>query len=51
MGIKFDKDPLAVERNNYKTKIVNVSIDYDSGGWEILITISYLKIACLVRLV
>ena len=24
MGIKFDKGPLAVEQNNYATKIVNV---------------------------
>ena len=24
MRIKFDKDPLAVEQNNYLTKIVNV---------------------------
>ena len=29
MGIKFDKDPLAVERNNYLTKIINVYIVYD----------------------
>ena len=29
MGIKFDKDPLAVERNNYFSKIVNVYIVYD----------------------
>ena len=29
MGIKFDKDPLAVEQNNYLTKIVNVYIVYD----------------------
>ena len=28
MGIKFDKDPLSVERNNYLTKIVNVYIAY-----------------------
>ena len=28
MGIKFDKDPLAVEQNNYSTKIVNVYIVY-----------------------
>ena len=26
MRIKFDEDPLAVEQNNYLTKIVNVSI-------------------------
>ena len=26
MGIKFDKDPLSLEQNNYLTKIVNVYI-------------------------
>ena len=29
MGIKPDKDPIAVEQNNYLTKIVNVNIAYD----------------------
>ena len=29
IGIKFDKDPLAIEQNNYLTKIVNVYIVYD----------------------
>ena len=29
MGIKFDKDPLGIEQNNYLTKIVNVYIVYD----------------------
>ena len=33
MGIKFDKDPLAVEQNNYLTKIVNVYIVYDLEAW------------------
>ena len=33
MGIKFDKDPLAVEQNNYLTKIVNVYIVYDLAAW------------------
>ena len=28
-GIKFDKDPLAVEQNNYLSKILNVYIFYD----------------------
>ena len=28
-GIKVDKDPLAVEQNNYLTKIVNFYIVYD----------------------
>ena len=29
MGIKSNKDSLAVEQNNYLTKIVNVYIVYD----------------------
>ena len=29
IGIKFDKEPLTVELNNYLTKIVNVYIVYD----------------------
>ena len=33
MGIKFDKDPLAVEQNNYLTKIVNVDFVYDLDPW------------------
>ena len=33
MRIKFDKDPLAVEKNNYLTKIVNVYIVYDLNAW------------------
>ena len=33
IGIKFDKDPLAVEQNNYLTKIVNVYIAYDLDNW------------------
>ena len=31
--IKFDKDPLAVEQNNYLSKIVNVYIVYDLDAW------------------
>ena len=31
--IKFDKDTLAVEQNNYLTKIVNVYIVYDLDAW------------------
>ena len=30
MGIKFDEDHLAVEKNNYLTKIVHV---YDLAAW------------------
>ena len=33
MDIKFDKDPLAVEQNNYLTKIVNVYIVYHLVTW------------------
>ena len=29
MGIKFNKDHLAVEQNNYATKIVNTDIVYE----------------------
>ena len=31
--MKFDKDPLAIEQNNYLTKIVNVYIVYDLDTW------------------
>ena len=34
MVIKFDKDPRAVEQNNYLTKIVNVYIDYNLAAWK-----------------
>ena len=33
IGIKFDKDPLAVKQNNYLTKFVNVYIVYNSDAW------------------
>ena len=32
-GIKFDKDPLIVEQNNYLSKIVNVYIVNDLDAW------------------
>ena len=34
MGIKFDKDPSAVEQNNYLTKIENFYIVYDLDAWQ-----------------
>ena len=34
MGRKFDKEPLAMEQNNYFNKIVNVYIVYDLDSWE-----------------
>ena len=33
MRIKFDKNPLAVEQNNYTTKIAIFYIVYDSDSW------------------
>ena len=34
MGIKFNKDPLAVEQNNYLTKILIFNIVYDLAAWS-----------------
>ena len=33
IGIKFDKDPFAVEQNSYLSKIVNVYIAHDLDTW------------------
>ena len=33
MGMKFDRDALAVEQNNYASKIVDVYIVYDLDVW------------------
>ena len=33
MGIKLDKDPSAVQQNNYTTKIVNAYIVCDLDAW------------------
>ena len=52
MGIKFDKDPLAVEQNNYLSKIVTVYIVYDLDAWPVnLPTIVNLRIAYLEQLI
>ena len=34
IGIKFDKDLLAVEQNDYLAKIVNAYIAYDLDAWQ-----------------
>ena len=48
--MKFDKNPLAVEQNNYLTKILNIYIVYDlDTGPRNPTTISNLKNACLER--
>ena len=52
MGTKFDKDPQAIEQNNYLTKIVNVYIVYDFAAWpEILHRNFTLKIVGLTIIV
>ena len=33
MRIKFDKDPLAVEQNNYASNTLNVYIVFDLDAW------------------
>ena len=33
MGIKFDKDSLAVKQNNHESENVNVYIAYDLDAW------------------
>ena len=52
MGIKFDKDPLALEQNNYARKIVNVNIVQDLDACpRNLVTTSYLRTVYLEQLV
>ena len=50
MGIKFDKDPLAVEKNNYASKIVNVYIVYDLDAWPRNSTNNFKFKNCFLRL-
>ena len=33
IGIKFDKDPLAVEQNNYLSKFASAYIVYELDAW------------------
>ena len=47
MGIKFDKDSLAVEQNNYLSKIVNLYIVYDLDAWPRNLTNNFKFINCL----
>ena len=47
IGIKFHKDPLAVEQNNYLTKIVNVYIVYDLDARPIKPTNKFKFESCL----
>ena len=50
MRIKFDKDPLAVEQNNYASKILNVYIVYDLDAWSRNSTKNFKFKNCLLRL-
>ena len=45
--IKFDKDPLDVEQNNYLTKIVNVYIVNDLDAWPRNLTNNFKFKNCL----
>ena len=52
IGIKFDKDLLAVKQKNYLSRIVNVYVVYELYNWpRNLLTISNLKIYYLEQLV
>ena len=47
IGIKFNKDPLAVEQNSYLTKIVNVYIVYELNDWPRNLTNNFKFKNCL----
>ena len=49
MGVKFDKDPLAVEQNNYLTKIVNVYIVCDIDAWPKILFRNFTIKNCFLR--
>ena len=45
--LKFDEDPLAVEQNNYLTKIANVYIAYDLEAWPKILLNNFTLKNCL----
>ena len=47
IGIKFNKDPLPVEQNNYLNKVVNVYVVYDLDAWPRNPTNSFKLKKCL----
>ena len=47
VGIKFDKDPLVIEQNNYTTKKVNVSIVFDLDTWPKILRNNFKLKNCL----
>ena len=48
MGTQVGKDPLAVEQNNYLTKIVSVYIVYDLAAWSTNLTNNFKFKNCLL---
>ena len=50
IGIKSDKDPLALEQNNYLIKIINAYIVYDLDAWTRNLSNSFRFKNCLFRI-
>ena len=51
MGVKFDKDPFAIEQNNYLTKIVNIYVVYDLEAWPKITLRNFTVKNCLEQLI
>ena len=51
MGVKFDKDPFAIEQNNYLTKIVNIYVVYDLEAWPKIRLRNFTVKNCLEQLI
>ena len=51
MGVKFDKDPFAIEQNNYLTKIVNIYVVYDLEVWPKITLRNFTVKNCLEQLI
>ena len=47
MRIKFDNSVLAIEQNNYATKIVNAYVVYDSDDWPKILLNNFKLKNCL----
>ena len=51
MGVKFDKDPFAIEQNNYLTKIVNIYVVYDLEACPKITLRNFTAKNCLEQLI
>ena len=49
MEIKFDKDPLVVEQNNYTTKIVNAYVIHELDTWPKILLNNFKLTKCLFQ--